>query len=70
MVGNSALARLHVVVHAEPGKPLATVDEAELQAKVAARGPVLGRGPGRGGGAQAWTGTRRHHAVDLCGRHP
>jgi glutamate dehydrogenase len=36
MVGNSALARLHVVVHAEPGKPLATVDQAELQAKVAA----------------------------------
>jgi glutamate dehydrogenase len=36
MVGNSALARLHVVVHAEPGRPLATADESELQAKVAA----------------------------------
>jgi glutamate dehydrogenase len=45
MVGNSALARLHVVVHAEPGpggqsiKPLAPVDAstaAELQARVAA----------------------------------
>ena len=36
MVGNSALARLHVVVHAEPGQQLATVDQSELQAKVAA----------------------------------
>ena len=36
MVGNSALARLHVVVHAKPGRPLATVDQAALQAKIAA----------------------------------
>ena len=36
MVGNSALARLHVVVHAEPGRPLAAVDQAALQASIAA----------------------------------
>ena len=36
MVGNSALARLHVVVHAEPGRPLAAVDQAALQARIAA----------------------------------
>ncbi|MGH3266439.1 MAG: NAD-glutamate dehydrogenase domain-containing protein, partial [Trebonia sp.] len=36
MVGNSALARLHVVVHAMPGCPLAKVDQAALQASVAA----------------------------------
>ena len=36
MVGNSALARLHVVVHGAPGQPLATVDQAELQARIAA----------------------------------
>jgi glutamate dehydrogenase len=36
MVGNSALARLHVVVHAAPGCPLARVDQAALQASIAA----------------------------------
>ena len=36
MVGNSALARLHVVVHAAPGRPLAEVDQAALQARIAA----------------------------------
>jgi glutamate dehydrogenase len=36
MVGNSALARLHVVVHATPGCPLAPVDQAALQASIAA----------------------------------
>jgi glutamate dehydrogenase len=36
MVGNSALARLHVVVHATPGCPLAKVDQAALQASIAA----------------------------------
>jgi len=36
MVGNSALARLHVVVHGEKGRPLATVNQAELQARIAA----------------------------------
>ena len=36
MVGNSALARLHIVVHAEPGHQLATVDQAALQARIAA----------------------------------
>jgi glutamate dehydrogenase len=36
MIGNSALARLHVVVHGAPGRPLAAVDQAELQARVAA----------------------------------
>jgi glutamate dehydrogenase len=36
MVGNSALARLHVVVHAEPGRSLASVDQAALQARIAA----------------------------------
>jgi glutamate dehydrogenase len=36
MVGNSALARLHVVVHGEKGHPLATVDQAALQARIAA----------------------------------
>ena len=36
MVGNSALARLHVVVHAMPGCPLAKVDQAALQARIAA----------------------------------
>jgi glutamate dehydrogenase len=36
MVGNSALARLHVVVHAEPGRPLRPVDQAALQAGIAA----------------------------------
>ena len=36
MVGNSALARLHVVVHAEPGRPLAAVDQAALQAGITA----------------------------------
>ncbi len=36
MVGNSALARLHVVVYAAPGRPLAVVDQAELQARIAA----------------------------------
>ena len=36
MVGNSALARLHVVVHAAPGCPLAKVDQAALQTRIAA----------------------------------
>jgi glutamate dehydrogenase len=36
MVGNSALARLHVVVHAAPGRPLEDVDQAALQAAIAA----------------------------------
>ncbi len=36
MVGNSALARLHVVVHAMPGRPLAKVNQAALQASIAA----------------------------------
>ncbi|HEX6452730.1 MAG TPA: NAD-glutamate dehydrogenase [Trebonia sp.] len=36
MVGNSALARLHVVVHVEPGAGLPEVDAAELQSKIAA----------------------------------
>jgi glutamate dehydrogenase len=35
MVGNSALARLHVVVHLAPGHPLPQVDAAALQAKIA-----------------------------------
>ncbi len=35
MVGNSALARLHVVVHVAPGHPLPQVDAAALQAKIA-----------------------------------
>ncbi|MBO0819595.1 MAG: NAD-glutamate dehydrogenase [Nocardiopsaceae bacterium] len=36
MVGNSALARLHVVVHAEPGAGMPTVDQARLQSEIAA----------------------------------
>jgi glutamate dehydrogenase len=36
MVSNSALARLHVVVHAAAGRPLAAVDQAELQTRIAA----------------------------------
>jgi glutamate dehydrogenase len=36
MVSNSALARLHVVVHGRPGQPLPTVDETALQAEIAA----------------------------------
>jgi glutamate dehydrogenase len=36
MVGNSALARLHVVVHAAPGRPLEDVDQAALQARISA----------------------------------
>ena len=36
MVGNSALARLHVVVQGEPGSPLPQVDAAALQAEIAA----------------------------------
>jgi glutamate dehydrogenase len=36
MVGNSALARLHVVVHAAPGCPLIPVNQAALQARIAA----------------------------------
>ncbi|HEY0937132.1 MAG TPA: NAD-glutamate dehydrogenase [Trebonia sp.] len=36
MVGNSALARLHVVVQAEPGRALAKVDQTALQAGIAA----------------------------------
>ncbi len=36
MVGNSALARLHVVVHAAPGCPLAKVDQRALQSRIAA----------------------------------
>jgi glutamate dehydrogenase len=36
MVGNSALARLHVVVHAAPGCPLRNVDQAALQGRIAA----------------------------------
>jgi glutamate dehydrogenase len=36
MVGNSALARLHVVVHAAPGCPLAPVNQAALQTRIAA----------------------------------
>ncbi len=36
MVGNSALARLHIVVHAEPGHQLGQVDQAGLQARIAA----------------------------------
>jgi glutamate dehydrogenase len=36
MVGNSALARLHVVVQVEPGCPLPQVNTAALQAQIAA----------------------------------
>jgi glutamate dehydrogenase len=36
MVGNSALARLHVVVHAAPGCPLVPVNQAAIQARIAA----------------------------------
>jgi glutamate dehydrogenase len=36
MIGNSALARLHVVVHGAPGQPLPAVDQAKLQARIAA----------------------------------
>jgi glutamate dehydrogenase len=36
MIGNSALARLHVVVHAAPGQSLSKVEQAPLQARVAA----------------------------------
>jgi glutamate dehydrogenase len=36
MVGNSALARLHVVVYAAEGHPLAEVDQAALEARIAA----------------------------------
>jgi glutamate dehydrogenase len=36
MVGEAAMARLHVVVRAQPGTPLADVDASELEAKVAA----------------------------------
>ncbi|MGH3248548.1 MAG: NAD-glutamate dehydrogenase domain-containing protein, partial [Trebonia sp.] len=36
MVGNSSLARLHIVVHATPGCPLAPVDQVALQARIAA----------------------------------
>jgi glutamate dehydrogenase len=36
MVGNSALARLHVVVHAERGVPIPYVDPVALQAEIAA----------------------------------
>ena len=36
MVGNSALARLHIVVHAEPGHQLGPVDQAALQVRIAA----------------------------------
>jgi glutamate dehydrogenase len=36
MVGEAAMARLHVVVRARPGTSLADVDAAELEAKVAA----------------------------------
>jgi len=36
MVGNSALARLHVVVHVNPDRPLPHVDAAALQAQIAA----------------------------------
>ena len=36
MVGNSALARLHVVVQLQPGPPAAAVDTAALQAEIAA----------------------------------
>ena len=60
MVGNSALARLHVVVHGEPGRPLATADQAALQARDRGRGPLLGRGPDRGGRAPARRRSRRH----------
>ena len=36
MVGNSALARLDVVVYAAQGHPLAEVDQAALQARIEA----------------------------------
>jgi glutamate dehydrogenase len=36
MVGNSALARLHIVVQGEPGRPLPHVDAGALQARIAA----------------------------------
>ena len=36
MVSNSALARLHVVVHGEPGRPLPQVDPLELQTEITA----------------------------------
>jgi glutamate dehydrogenase len=35
MVSNSALARLHVVVHGRPGQPLPKVDDTALQAEIA-----------------------------------
>ncbi|HEX8006251.1 MAG TPA: NAD-glutamate dehydrogenase domain-containing protein, partial [Trebonia sp.] len=36
MVSNSALARLHVVVHGQPGQPLPHVDSGALQTEIAA----------------------------------
>jgi glutamate dehydrogenase len=36
MVSNSALARLHVVVHAEPGVPMPHPDQAALEARIVA----------------------------------
>ena len=77
MVGNSALARLHIVVHAEPGHPLAAVDQAALQARIAAAvrswdedlaaeaerqlGPELA--------IEALRDLRRRHPRDLQGGH-
>ncbi len=58
MVGNSALARLHVVVHGEPGRPLRRVDAAALQAQIVAAvrtwdEDLAAEAEGRLGGARA-----------------
>ena len=51
MVGESALARLHVVVRGERGRPLPAVDAAALERRIVRGGPLVGRGPRRRGAA-------------------
>ena len=70
MVGNSALARLHVVVHATPGCPLAPVDQAALQARVAAAVRSWDDDLAAEAQRQLGAGARRRGAADLRQQHP
>ena len=68
-VGDSALARLHVVVWAERGQAVPRVDAAALE-QAGRGGPVLGRGCGRRGDPPAGRGAGHDAARPVLHVHP
>ena len=70
LVGESPVARLHIVVRAERGQVAARRGRRRAGGPGGRRGPVLGRRPGRGGGAPArrGAGARAARHVQRRGR--